>query len=77
MANKSKAETFEARKAMTRVRLSAVSQGEGLRETVEKNEEAKMVAMTEKTRLGKKLAYLMGQKLEAAERELAAITRKR
>lgn len=35
MANKSKAETFEARKAMTRVRLSAVSQGEGLRETVE------------------------------------------
>lgn len=47
-----------------------------LEKEVEKNEEAKMVAMTEKTRLGKVLAYLTGQKLEAAERELAAITRK-
>lgn len=47
-----------------------------LEKEVEKNEEAKMEAMTKKTRLRKELAYLAGQKLEAAERELAAITRK-
>lgn len=43
---------------------------------MEKNEEAKMTAMTEKTRLRKELASLPGENLEAAERELAAITKK-
>lgn len=42
---------------------------------MEKIEEAKLTVMTRKTRIRKELAFLTGERLKAAERELAGVTK--